>query len=79
MVAFRSAAAAESSGNSDSLHFVDTPALSLTLSRKREREYASGSWKVGANECAESLLVVAGFAPLSRLRERGGGEGRRWQ
>ncbi|SOY66654.1 hypothetical protein CBM2592_B140071 [Cupriavidus taiwanensis] len=29
--------------DSDSLHFVDAPALTPTLSRKREREYASGS------------------------------------
>ncbi|SPA52175.1 hypothetical protein CBM2629_B40116 [Cupriavidus taiwanensis] len=29
-------------GNSDSLHFVDTPALTPTLSRKRERGGGEG-------------------------------------
>ncbi|SPA52189.1 hypothetical protein CBM2629_B40130 [Cupriavidus taiwanensis] len=32
-------------GNIDGLHFVDTPALSPTLCRKRERMSASGHWK----------------------------------
>ncbi|SOZ75066.1 hypothetical protein CBM2617_B60340 [Cupriavidus taiwanensis] len=43
--------------HSDGLHFVDAPALTPTLSRKREREHASGSLKT-SGKCFRR-----GFAP----------------
>ncbi|SPK74722.1 protein of unknown function (plasmid) [Cupriavidus taiwanensis] len=36
-------------GNIDGLHFVDMPALTPTLSRKREREYGGVRAKANAN------------------------------
>ncbi|MDQ0144071.1 hypothetical protein J2T05_005701, partial [Cupriavidus necator] len=56
-------------GNSDSLHFVDTPDLATTLSRTRER-----STQCGKRE-ARGIAAAAGLLPLPLAGERGRGRG----
>ncbi|EYS98187.1 hypothetical protein CF68_22115 [Cupriavidus sp. SK-4] len=51
-------------------HFVETPALTPALSRKREREHPIGQRKTVV---LPTTPAFGRFAPLSRLRERGRG------